>query len=118
MLTVADIVDPVRDILQDRQEPYRYPTDSLMRALYMGLLQVRTLRPDHYIGTFHHTMPRPTGLNDYVAVSEQLLPSLVAYVAGVAELRDDEFTTDGRASALLDKFRRDLMGAYDKRVSR
>jgi hypothetical protein len=36
---------------------------------------------------------------------------LADYVVHRAELRDDEFATDGRAAALFQKFKAGLMGA-------
>jgi hypothetical protein len=44
-------------------------------------------------------------------VPEICLPALVAYTVGMAEMRDDEYTADGRAAALLSKFVRNIGGS-------
>jgi hypothetical protein len=108
--TVSEIVLAARDILQDHEQTYRYSDASLLRLVNQALLEIRRVRPDYFIGTFHRTVPRVTGLADTVPAPETLIPPIVRYVSGMAEMRDDEFTTDGRAAGLLDAFRKDLTG--------
>jgi hypothetical protein len=45
-----------------------------------------------------------------VPISDDYLIPLVDYVVHRAELRDDEFTVDGRSSVLLQKFKATLLG--------
>jgi hypothetical protein len=81
--TVGQYLEEARRLLQDEHVPYRYPTDDLVDALNIGLMEARRLRAD--------------------------LSSLVYYVCGRMQLRDDEPTTDQRAGALLTKFAAQLL---------
>jgi hypothetical protein len=108
-MQVGEVIDYVRDILQDRDNAVRrYPDDSLIRNLNLAVLEVRRVRPDYFIGAFAAPVTRYSSADTEVQLPETCIPSLVKYVAGMAELRDDEYTTDGRAAALLQAFSADL----------
>jgi hypothetical protein len=108
-MQVADIVANVRDILQDRDDDARrYKDDSLIRGLNMAVLEIRRVRPDYFIGAYHNSVTQYSKLESEIQLPDTCLPSLVKYLAGWAELRDDEYTTDGRAAALLQAFATDL----------
>lgn len=108
-MQVAEIIDAVRDVLQDRDvDDLRYPTDSLVRGLNLAIQQTRMLRPDYFIGTFAAQIPRITDASENLPLPDELLGPFVQYVAGWAEMRDDEFTTDGRAALLLRSFSEQL----------
>lgn len=118
------LLSQVRGILQDRKvDSYRYSDIDLVQALNTALTEVRRLRPDAFAGSFTtQATPQfyedgnpspPPGyipLSDPWPVDEMFFSPTVVYVAGYAELRDDEFTVDGRATSLLQRFAMQLMG--------
>lgn len=106
-MQVGEILQQVRDVLQD-MDGTRYPTDSLIRGLNLAVLQVRSLRPDYFVGTFRDQIPRITTTAEDLPLPDELMGPLTQYVAGWAEMRDDEFTTDGRAAVLLRSFEAQL----------
>lgn len=106
-MLVSDVLADVRDILQDH-EGDRYPEPSLIRLVNMAMLELRRVRPDYFIGAYAAPVPRVSLPGSELQVAETCYPSIVKYVAGMAELRDDEFATDGRAAALMGAFKTDL----------
>jgi hypothetical protein len=104
---VSTLLDTVRDTLQD-DAGVRYLTPSLIRALNLGILEIRRTRPDYFIGQFATPTPQVVDETDDVPVPEICIPSLVMYTAGFAEMRDDEYTADGRAASFLAKFMKDM----------
>jgi len=76
-----------------------------------GLYELKRLRPDIWLSslTFPVTdLPRyvddPVDLATALPFNTMFYQPLVLYVAGYAELRDDEFTQDARAATLLKSF--------------
>lgn len=95
--------------MQDLVAPYRYSDDSLVRYLNTGVQMARTDRPDYFMAEL--TVPlTPYVLGSTLAVDPQLEPLLVYFIAGSAELRDDEFADDSRAIGLINMFRGLLSG--------
>lgn len=116
--TIGDVITDVRDILQDTRSPYRYSDDSLYSYLNRAFINVKDIRPDAYWGRYTSgTYPPSYDIPEYSAGDEaELWPlssvfftPIVMYVAGSAELKDDEFTRDARAAILLETFRRHLI---------
>jgi hypothetical protein len=103
----STLLDTVRDTLQDAKG-IRYTSPSLIRALNLGILEIRRTRPDFFVGQFTTPTAQVVAETDDVPVPEVCVPSLVLYTAGFAELRDDEYTSDGRAQAMLGKFVKDF----------
>jgi hypothetical protein len=115
---VSDLLDRVRQVLQDQdQNGFRYPTSDLVGYLNDAVTEAARIRPDIFIGGYTKNLPQVTTLGgtDYSTVKIPLpdtyFTSLVGYVAGFAEMRDDEFAVDGRASTFLNSFTQKLMGA-------
>lgn len=109
---VEDFVTRARVLLQDEIDPYRYEDTELIQALNEACMEAKRLRPDLFLRTFNRTMPSYTDLND--PVSEDEIPyeyrvAFIYYIVGNAQLRDDEETTDAKASSLLNKFVAQLM---------
>lgn len=102
-MLVSELLLTVRDTLQDDAGD-RYSTASLLRALNMGILDMRRSRPDYFIGQYLVATPQVAADTEEVPVPEIAVPGLIAWVAGFAELRDDEYTADGRAKTLLDAY--------------
>jgi len=100
--TVNDVVKAARIELQDTMEPYRYSDDELVSHLNMAMLEARRLRPDLFLGSMftYTTLAAGNPFN----FEPMYRPAVVYYVSGRAYLRDDENTTDARATVLLNKF--------------
>lgn len=106
MATFQDVIDEVRVVLQDA-DGTRYTTPQLMSYANDGVQEAFRLRPDWLLGQYTasatvytqgNTVPFPNGY--------QML--LSHYVCYRAELRDDEYSVDGRAVALLGRFQTEL----------
>jgi hypothetical protein len=110
--TVGAYLTESRRLLQDQIIPYRYPTQDLVDSLNIGLLEARRLRPDLFLPLFEMPYFDATGTIDETAVvtlDDMYRPALVYYMCGRMQLRDDEGTTDQRASAMLTKFTAQLL---------
>lgn len=105
--TVADYLKESRRLLQDEIEPYRYPTVDIVDALNIGLMEARRLRADLFLPAFAVPFIDTSGTivtTTKVPMDPMYRSSLVYYIVGRAQLRDDEPTTDQRAGGLLQKF--------------
>lgn len=101
--TVQKIIDDARELLQDTVAPYRYSDASLIRSLNIAVLEARRLRADLFLPAF--TLPEYATPGDATtAIPDMYRPAFVYYVAGKAQLRDDETTQDARATVFLNKF--------------
>jgi hypothetical protein len=109
--TVEQIVAGARRILQDEVEPYRNPTDDLLSFLNNGLYELKRLRPDAWLGFYGKDLPEyadnSTDLASTIPVNAMFYQGLIYFISGYAELKDDEFTVDGRAALLLKAFAAD-----------
>jgi len=105
--TVGDAISEARTILHDTDSQlYRYSDDDLVAYLNNALLEARRIRPDLFRAYINQSIPSFTTADFASAfpVDEMFFPQFVFYVAGSAELRDDEFTVDARAATLLNQF--------------
>lgn len=110
--TVGQYLEESRRLLQDEVTPYRYPDDDLVDALNIGLLEARRLRADLFLPLFDIPWFDPSGTINMaatVSMDPMYRQSLVYYIVGRAQLRDDEPTVDNRASALLTKFTQQML---------
>jgi hypothetical protein len=112
--TVGQYLEEARRLLQDEISPYRYPDDDLVDALNIGLLEARRLRADLFLPLFEiewfdPTVAIATTKAKPVTFDPMYRQALVYYICGRAQLRDDEPTTDQRASAMLTKFTSQLL---------
>jgi len=110
---IGGIIAQVRTLLQDVSllgSEYRYSDDSLMMNLNMGLLEMFRIRPDIFLSQYF-TVPQYTvgQFDNAIPIEQQFIPSLVYYVVGMTQLRDDEGEQDARASAFLGKFTSSLV---------
>lgn len=115
---VSDLLNRVRQVLQDQdQNNYRYPTSDLIGYLNDAVTEAKRIRPDLFIGTYNKTRAFVSDVptTDYSTVVFPLPDSCftpaVGYVVGFTEIRDDEFSDDGRAMTFLASFTQKLMGA-------
>jgi hypothetical protein len=113
--TVGQYLEEARRLLQDEYTPYRYPDEDLVDAMNIGLMEARRLRPDLFlplfdIPWFDPTKTAPgTDLAKPVTLDPMYRGTLVYYVVGRIQLRDDEPTVDQRAAGLLQKFTAQLL---------
>lgn len=127
--TWGDIITEARVILQDVDSPYRDSDATLRSILNRGLNELARLRPDAFWDLFDTddvvvptvalsdpdppadtANPTPAEQTTVLSTDDFLLPMqfynpLVYWVAGVAELKDDEFTNDARAAILMSQFK-------------
>jgi hypothetical protein len=110
---VGGIIAQVRTLLQDVSlagSEYRYSDDSLIMNLNMGLLEMFRMRPDIFLFDYFAVPQYTLGdFNTPITIEQQFVPSLVYYIVGMAQLRDDEGDQDERASGFLSKFTSMLM---------
>lgn len=109
--TVTEVITDARVLLQDTEVDYRYTDAELLVYLNAALMEARKLRPDFFLTT-SGTVPNFTVVNATdIGVDQQYRSSIVYYIVGRAQLRDEEDTSDARAGAMLKKFAFDLTGA-------
>lgn len=121
--SIDDALTEARMILNDSTAPFRYTDVLLIRILNTALREVYALRPDAFVGNFTSGTLSVTEVPDFTTddleqnpetpfpVDDRLFFSPVTmYIAGKADLSDDEFAADGRAAALLTAFRNNLTG--------
>ena len=121
--TYQDIVTEARVLLQDTEaSSQRYSDATLLAILNRGLRSLAGIRPDACYDLFDaNTLNVPeivesspgagqTAWTSSFNLDFQFFSPLVHYVVGVAEIVDDEYSTDGRAALLLNEFKRSLMG--------
>lgn len=106
---VSDYLTETRRLLQDEIDPFRYPDADLVDALNIGLLEARRLRADLFLPLFDIPYFAATDTAKPVTMDPMYRHTLVYYMVGRAQLRDDESTTDSRAAALLTKFTAQLL---------
>lgn len=111
LATVQNYIDEARSLLQDATVPYRYPDADLIRAINIGLQQVRRIRPDILLSmaTLSFAIPQVTVVGDTVVLDEQYRDALVSYMVGRMGLRDQEDTTDQRAAMMMSRFTAQLL---------
>ena len=111
MRTIGDIITEVRGILQDRDmSSLRYSDEDLYAAFNSSLDELKRLRPDAFFGSAYDpaVIYSVSDAGTVLPVSPQFFTPMVYFIAGYAELRDDQFTVDGRAAILLSKYGENL----------
>lgn len=110
--TVRQVVSGARGVLQDVRAPYRYSDDELARTVSDAIGEMRRIRPELFIASLRAELPMYTAatMDTNAPVPDMYFVPLVNFVAGRAELRDDQFTTDGRAVTLLQLFASSIGG--------
>jgi hypothetical protein len=111
--TVGQYIEECRRLLQDEISIYRYPDDDIVDGLNIALQEARRLRADLFIPV-NFAVPwfSPSGTINTAApvpMDPMYRSSLVYYIVGRMQLRDDEPTTDSRAAALLLKFTQQML---------
>lgn len=105
--TVQDAINRVQELLQDKTGE-RYPVTELLLYVVEAVDQARSVRPDLFIGAY--ATPVETVVpSDPFPLPAQLFNGACYFIAGNAELRDDEFAVDGRAMTLKDSYTKKLI---------
>lgn len=99
--TVADYLNDARVLLQDTGTPARYSDDELVAALNVSMFEAKRIRPDLFIGITIPTYTTADTSAAVEAVNEIYRLAHLDFIVGRAQLRDDEATTDQRATAFL-----------------
>jgi hypothetical protein len=108
---VSDYLADARVLLQDLIPPYRYPDADLVAALNRCVLEARRIRPDLFLARFSALPSYSTGNTAApVVIDDQYRAAFLYYIVGMAQLRDDESTTDARAAGFLSMFTNQLTG--------
>jgi hypothetical protein len=109
--TIDDVISDARVILND-SDGERYTDAQLISDFNSAVSMTKMLRPDAFV--LGEELPEyavtDLGSNTAFPLPEIFYQSFVYYLAGNAELRDDEFAVDNRAMALLSAYRRNLTG--------
>lgn len=112
--SIDNALTDARTILQDTAGE-RYTDADLVSDLNSAISMTKMLRPDAFI--LGEALPEFTVADlGQAPATDFPLPdifyqSFVYYLAGNAELRDDEFAVDNRAMTLLTVYRRNLTGS-------
>lgn len=106
MATFQTVIDDARVTLND-SDAVRYTDPQLMQYCNDGIQEAFRLRPDFLLGQY--TAADVT----YVATDQIPLPLkfqnlMHFYVVFRAELRDDEYSAEGRAAAMRQLFKTEL----------
>lgn len=111
MKTVADYIKSARIQLQDVVDsPYRYSDNELKLAFDLAFDEAYRIRPDMFV----RVTPEPivSSADTYQPpVPRGYQSAFLYYICGHVQLRDQEETTDSRASAMLAKFTGQLLNS-------
>lgn len=110
LTVVSDYVTAARVLLQDQVQPYRYPDADLVQALNDGFLDMRRLRPDLFLFNSFAVPQFTSNDSTTVNVDGTYAHSLIYFMVGMAQARDEEWTQDSRAAGFLKMFRDQLTG--------
>jgi len=108
MATFSDLISDALIILQDVAGE-RYTVPQLLKHANSAIAEALLLRPDFQFGQ-GYTGVGSYSLTDAVPIPANYHVFVVDYLVFRAEIRDDEFATDGRAAAFLTRFRTGLTG--------
>ena len=119
--SIDDCLTEARLLLNDTGiagSAFRFSNAVLLAILNSALREVYRYRPDAYIGNFSQGVLSNNLATTYVEADLGLSPAttfplddrlffspVVFYIAGRAELADDEFTDTSRAAQLIQAFR-------------
>lgn len=125
-LTWGELVGQARFLLQDRDDSrYRYSDEQLLSACHLACLTAKQVRPDIFFGAYSLVgsaspcFPAPpysasqiTSLKATAAPFPDIYQQpAILFIAGYAELTNEEFAGTDRAAALLTSFRTQLTRA-------
>jgi hypothetical protein len=110
MITLGRLLLDARAILNDTvatSGSLRFSDEDLIQAFNHALLQARGKRPDAFLAMgLRGAVPQYTAgdIETPFPLDQIFYSPFLYYIVGHSELREDTFTDDGRATALLNKF--------------
>lgn len=116
--TLGTLVAEARTLLQDKitdgDGAYRYSDAELFENINGAFMETRTKRPDLFLSMgLRATVPMYDAAVDMdvpFPLDPSVYTSVLYYVVGRAELREDTFAQDSRAVSLMNKFVSSLLG--------
>jgi len=120
--TYENLVTEARELAQDTLAPFRNEVSFYLNHLNRGLQEIGRMRPDAFYELFDANSLNVPEVIDADPTADQTIwttlfqidmmfyAPLLAYMQGVAEVQDDEFTLEGRAVMLLQQFRNTVLG--------
>lgn len=106
-MTVSDIENSARRILQDTQEPYRWTTEEMREALQEGVAALNAIRPEtRYVGgSLYDFIKLPESDTEEISIKPRYREALVFYVVYKCYLVDNTDTVNAQlAEMYLGKF--------------
>ena len=124
-MTWGELITQARFLLQDTvAERYRYSDENLLAACYLACTSAKQIRPDIFFGKvllegdYSPCFPGPPYADASVVAAAKAtaapLPEIyhqptILFIAGYAEVVNEEFTGTDRAASLLATFRSQLL---------
>lgn len=109
--TIQSLLTAARSVLHDT-ETVRYTDADLFEGFNQALAIIRRNRPDAYAALYgeeSYTFST-ANLADPFPLDPQFIPGVINYIIAWCELREDQYTNEGRAAALIQRFSAQLMG--------
>jgi hypothetical protein len=106
MATFQEVIDSARVVLQDADK-LRYTDAQLLEYANDGVQEGFRIRPDFRLGSYTAS-PTTYVVGNTVPFPHNYQMLLKHYVVFRAELRDDEYSQDGRAATLLGVFKAEM----------
>lgn len=106
-MTVSDIENSARRILQDTQEPYRWTSEEMREALQEGVAALNAIRPEtRYVGgNLYDFIELPKSDSEEILIKNRYKEALVYFVAHKCYLNDSTDTVNAQlAEMYLGKF--------------
>ena len=105
--TVLDYITEARVLLQDTLVPYRYADIELLSGLNVALNQAYKLRRDLFL-KYEEPLYYAAVSASEVDIDPTYRRPVLFFICGHAQLRDEEETTDARATAFFGTFTMEL----------
>jgi len=112
--SVQDFVDAARFLLQDTGTPARYSTANLVTGLNLAIIEIGRARPDLVFKAMRSgSLPEysPSSLSTIVVVDYRYITPVVHFMAGYAQLSDEEEVEDARAAYMMGKLTGQLLSS-------
>ncbi len=112
---LSEVITHARQLLNDNDAAVglRYSDEQLRFALNMAMAELYRLRPDAFAGDYTTGVPTYEAADDLSTIDFPVhtlyVNPVTSFIVGWTEVTDDEFTTDGRAAALLQRFAQSLV---------
>jgi hypothetical protein len=109
--TLGSLIGEARTMLQDKLpatgSALRYTDDEMFEAINGMMAEVRTKRPDLFLPVgLRKPMPfysSATDMDTPFPLDTSCYSAFVYYLVGRAEMREDTWSDDGRATAMMNK---------------